>query len=1261
MLVIKRVVLSLFLLTSLIVNISWVNALTSRFYTDSQYAGQWSVWNLNFFQWRWNLDNSRSTAWMKWNFINEIWVKTKIFTSWQAPSFVDWWVDINWDGRENILYWFWWKLYLWDINSWLVLWETKVLDVKSLLWVEDILWNGVKSIVVLLWEDRYLWIIDWQTWELTWTSHFASGPMKNIMPWWAWFNWRKADINWDWINEYHFKQRYKKYHSFRLTASWSTVVWETLWSSDWYGEYNEWSDWYQPSWWAMWNISGQQIVWTKWSNTFAFYSNNVDNTQTWSTRFQMPAFGKFIVWGNSWAWWSDMNWYFYDLNLDWNDEFISRINEETNNNKLSRVIVWWLNWSGSMVQYTSISYPREVDGEGKVINKWNYHMPLALRNSSDPSNSYVLTYGYDPLSTSNKWMMLKYDWLTSSWWTKNSWENTTFNESIVYDTIPEWWFSPTWIFNNWTKDYIVTNQSGKYYFYEFTWTWTFQTPSTIEVTWWFYWNTLFDWMDSRREKNKSWWQFLATYDTDWNGLNEFVVTDGWFFKFYEITDTGVSLRYSFWSYSSIPWVRKWGMTSDLKDMYWITYDSSKNTINYYRTNSSEWEFNFTKKTSDTLYSGWQIRDMSISKLWQWTEAYNKLMISGLWMFDARSATPASPPVKIWNDYYNKTADVDWDWVNEVWVWWSAHTFNSPWNTSKKYEQFWDVWDINGDGVIDTAWAYCWSTPTLPSNLFLTVRDWRTWTPIVPDIDWWNGNGYCSAWGRDNFVWFDYDWDGLDELAVWTYARSTRLVKFNPDLGTITQWNWLWNSWHWTTLQAFDVDGDWVQEIIRWHDKSAIFSWSWITLTNLFNVEPSVKDTFNNSLWIPSLYRDATHTYFAYRWIDGQVALASYDIVNKQVNYLFNSYYVSWKKYADSTAVLDDSLIPLFTADVLVWDFIWNNTVSVLVWGWDGWVYLLDTSWNVIRYFNVWSAIRRIIHGDVSNSGYLSVFVSAEDWYIYQLTNSNLSSPSWVKDGPNYWYDIETQTSNKKVSVNYSQVSKATWYFVQLYNKTEKSVVFDWVDAWNKSRACVVSMEIDDPNCIKATKSFSLNGKSIYEWRVQSYNSNVTSPTSTSNWFSVLNLTMDKKVAKKEDLNFMDEITVSPNTLLTYKILVENDSLNTVWGAWYMNYDMIPPQPVSNCTGVSDCRTKNLTISDYMPTTFTYMPNSTIWIVKKINYDWSEDILAWGSQVSDWYFKNQSDTNLVTSPWATLIWQFPTNIAIPPGWFLELQFDAIAKQ
>ena len=211
------------------------------------------------------------------------------------------------------------------------------------------------------------------------------------------------------------------------------------------------------------------------------------------------------------------------------------------------------------------------------------------------------------------------------------------------------------------------------------------------------------------------------------------------------------------------------------------------------------------------------------------------------------------------------------------------------------------------------------------------------------------------------------------------------------------------------------------------------------------------------------------------------------------------------------------------------------------------------------------------------------------------------------------------------------------------------------------KACIRSSDIVDENCITAWKTFNLNGKSKYEWRVQAYNTSVTSPSVNSDGFTVLRLEINKKVSLKENLIFQDELTVSPNTLLTYRITLFNDSLNTIGWSWFMNYDIIPAQPVATCTGIIDCRNKNIIITDYMPSKFSYMSNSSVWIIKKVNFNKTEDILAGWDQVSDSYFKRQPQTVLTTTQWETLIWQFPENIAIPPWASLELQFDAIAKK
>jgi hypothetical protein len=185
-------------------------ALSESFYSDTKYSWQWPISE------RWTPNNSRDTMGMKWSFSNELWLKTKLFTATQWPSVYHSGEDINGDGKVDLIYWYWWKLYLWDTVSWMNLWETKVVDVKELIWVENIIWNWIKSIIVLLWEDRYLWIIDWQTGQLIWTSHFVSWPVKATKISWPWLDWKAFDINNDGINEYQFKQWYNKYHSYHF-------------------------------------------------------------------------------------------------------------------------------------------------------------------------------------------------------------------------------------------------------------------------------------------------------------------------------------------------------------------------------------------------------------------------------------------------------------------------------------------------------------------------------------------------------------------------------------------------------------------------------------------------------------------------------------------------------------------------------------------------------------------------------------------------------------------------------------------------------------------------------------------------------------------------------------------------------------------------------------------------------------------------------------------------------------------------------------
>ena len=1176
---------------------------------------------------------------MSGNFSNEIWLKWKQFTAPKAPDAVYSWEDINWDWWEDILYMYGWKLYLWDIKTGNMIWETAVYDVFQFLWTESIKADGSKSIMVVLKNTSIhspnspIAVFDGKTGSIEWMSTTTSWASKLVGS--DGTVYKKADLNADGVREYMFKTWYHKYFAYTFSLSGSIVAWQTYADSWWFWDYN--SDGYQWNSYALWNILWKKIVATIGWDNYALYSHDLTgNPNTGIEKYKMPVFWR-IGFGTV-AWWNGQA-YFYDFNWDGNDELITRTDEQESNGRKNTIFVAGLNSAWAITSYWSYSSPNFMSQWGTATS---LSTPIPLKNPYAPTNSYLMTYMKDPADGVYKYVAFDYKWLNSSdsAFKTNFSQNESFNHKIAFTYNSSQW-TPSWLFNNGLKDYVVLSQWSQFKFYTFTWSNSFNNDVSLKITW--------SYSSIASEINPSCNLDLTrpfcSVDTNGNGKPEFPVVDANHLKFYEINDAQVTLVNDF-DLGNIPWVLKLGLTRDNKDIYAISYDSTKNTINYWRTKAVDGINILTKLTNDTFNATGLSSSILVSKIW-W---FNRVMLSVWWSFDARNANPSTPITKISNEYFNSW-DSDKDGINEID---GNKTYVSPGVYTTKYAGNPVVWDFNGDGVLDYA---SFAVRDADVKDYLIVYDGKTGWQMIPD--WYRGtsNGCWGCAWRTNMFWYDVDSDGKDELIYGNWYTS--IAKISASWPTF-----LWTSWwaSWSANALYDIDNDGKLERIS--------AWFWdakIVVNDLLSTGPVQKysvwyqvTTSFNQWFNLSLWKDASNqkTYIAVKWTLWEVAVFNW----WDGSLVFNSTYLNNKKYNNPQEIINTGLAyPIQHERIFLGDWLGDGTLSLVVTWWDGYIYILNMSWNIVKSYNIWSPIINSIVADTNEDGKLEIIVSASDWYVYDLTNSNLLPPSWVKDGQNYGFDIETQTDNKKATVNYANVTKATGYFVQLYNKTEKSTVFDWVNVGNKLKACIVSSDVVDSNCISAGKTFSLNGKSIYEWRVQSYNSNVTSPISISNGFSVLRLAMDKKVAKKEDLNFVDSLTVSPNTLLTYKITVVNDSLNTIGWAGFMNYDIMPAQAVTNCSWISDCRAKNVIISDYMPSTFTYMPNSTIWIVKKIKYDWSEEIVNWWSQVSDSYFKNQSGTKLITNPWANLAWEFPSTISIPPGWFLELQFDAIARQ
>lgn len=1198
-----------------------VFALSNTFYTPEKYAWQWpisshrSYMNASFR----DPDGTRSTGWMKWDFSNEIWVKRKKFTRWAAPSLLLWWYDINWDWKENMIYGYGGKLFLWDITSWTNIWETGVLDINTILWVEDIIGDWSKSIIVRMSNaPYYIAIIDWRTGELTWTSDQLDWPQKN---WYRGPTIRKFDFDWDWIKEYYWTAWTGRFFGIKFSLIGWDVIWKTFIDT-----LNSWNnDNYINSPYAIWKFNWSYQLTRPHNDNYAYYSFS----DLQADGYTPNGAWRIQLW-NLARWNGQPN--FYDIDWDWNDEIIWQTHIQSNNGRKYTLSVNWLTSTWSITAFWSYSEADYTQNFQQVFPlrdyswDWN-HIIMAKANDTFYDNDWV-----------NKYFAFAYKWDSSTWYKTSYWQNESFNEKILYAYDRSKW-DIVWLYSNWSTDYVVLSKDSKYYFYKYVWANTFDTLSTIVVSGSFY--NLF----SEDDPNANLWLLpnFHSYDTDGNWINEFVVNEGSHLKFYEITDSWATIVKEFWN-SAIGGARLMKMTSDFKNIYVIAYDAGKNTINYYRTDTENWDYNYTKLTSDTFYSGWVATQLRISKLW----TYNKLMLSyDWWIYDAREATPSTPPLRLWNGNRD-TIDVDWDWINDVITWWKTYTFNSDMSLTEKYPSYWMDWDGNWDGVLDRV-SRTWPT----TDKYYIWIDWKTGWELFPPASVWNHN-WCDA--QMPWVWNPVDDNDYDTFVVGQWCRNSLFIDWKT-------WavKYLNNGNSFTASQVYDVNNDGKKD-------SILAGAAWLSANNF---DSGATQIFHNPTNISKISGMNSPASFWYNQSDNKVYISriwlkwELEVFNwADWSSVFYWTYHNWKKYDNPEAVLAETwLITSRLTDALIWDFIWNDKLQVLVWWADWYVYIIDAeNWDILMTYNVWSSISYIIHWDTDWDWVLDIVLSAIDWYVYELTNSNLPWPSWVKDGWNYGYDIETQIESEKVLVNFAKVNKATGYFIQLYNKTEKSIVFDWIDIWDKLKACILSKGVTDDNelCINAPTSFSLNWKSVYEWKIQAYNNNVASTPSISSGFSVLKLVLDKQVAKSDVLDFQDEITVAPSETITYKITLLNDSLNVVGWQWFLNYDQSPPVSVSDCTWISDCRVKNLKIFDYMPTTFTYMPNSTIWMIKKIKYDWTEQILAWWSQVNDNYFTNQSNTVLNTNPWTTLTWEFPSDISLPSWATLELQFNAIAK-
>ena len=1262
-------IINYFLLFTMFVWISQINivsALDAPLFDESKVA--WTFLWRGIQKW-WSVkDNdlnwARSTNWLKWDITNEIWVKWKMFNWWVKPSWaMVWsWYDFNWDWGQDILYWFGGKLYLQDLSTGISIWETKALAIGKIISVESLFWDTLeKQIVVQFSEKPYMmWVLDWKTWEIIATSYNYHNDMAIY-----WLEYGtgtpiiKHKDNWEiyiifsWSSTYNF--------GMKLYEDWWKVLFEPLYNDNRLS--STWGGWKRENRPAIWTIWWKEFIAQNWRSTYNILnldSANIDNSYIPTKDFSVSRYETHYA--------ATDKHIAYDFNDDWNDEYIMWAHNYLRwgvRYQDGFVIVWWKSTTDDTItQYWSL----ETDYNEDNTWLWVRTVRVAKNYSNLDESALFVLNANNPDGTVREWYIFNWSWSTDySTWNVSS----TFNTKLDY--VYDWsnW-SISWVFNNGVYDLVVLRNGSNYDFYKYSWSWSFSSWSTAEITGSFYWiSAPFD--DELSSKRVPW--NFTWVDSDWNGIKEFIVSDWWYFKFYEIYEDNWYLQTRLVKELKYSWKEVWSvlkrwLTSDLQNVWSISYESSINQLHVYYSDFWDLDWNWDewlKKVNAQTYAWWRIKDLKIVKI----HDKNYILYNNN-LYDAENASPNTPPVLVKSWFGNwYVIDVDPslnDW-NEYINWWKTYTINDDFSLTEKYSSYWMDWDFDWDGILDRLERRTapWAVRRRTEWEMRTVS-WKDWSEITPREHLW----WCMQASRVDVKFHDYNWDWIDDILLWwTWCTSSQEWIYDwTDLSKIIEHR------SETNIHLYDTDWDWNKE---WISKNWDYAYYTYQINDIEDNDivtkwtrniPSYARVWDSAYSSVSLNRDdagTNMTVMVYNW-----RLIWLDTTDWSVK--FDNYYYWWKAYSNMSwstvvptqwydAVFQDLWVPVLMADAITADIDWDWKNDVVAWSYDWNLYIIDAdSWDIKMSYNIWTSIKRFFFWDTNNDGILDILVSSEDWYIYQFANSNLNAPVWVKDWPLYWYDIQTQLDNKIVYVNFESEAKATWYFIQLYNKTEKSVVFDWKDIWNNIKWCIASSSYPDalPSwCILNDKDYSLNGKSIYVWRVMSYNDSVTSEIVESNWFSVLNVTIDKKVKLKEDFNwdYVDSITVAPWSIIQYKIVVNNDSLISLGWLWYLNYDVQPPVPVTDCDWITDCRTKNLIINDYMPTTFSYMSNSTIIKVEDIN-DWN----IWKS-VSDSYFVKDwtdSETSLSTTAWATLRWKFPSTVILWAWDSAELIFDAIAK-
>lgn len=493
-------------------------------------------------------------------------------------------------------------------------------------------------------------------------------------------------------------------------------------------------------------------------------------------------------------------------------------------------------------------------------------------------------------------------------------------------------------------------------------------------------------------------------------------------------------------------------------------NSSKNAINIFINSNSYWSyFNwrwnnsylniyyndpFWSKSSLTTFSRWNNYSYENfeNKSWLWWSEWNKSLLSfSAWtsVWESVKNFASFSTINIWDPVVS---------LKQI-----RKTFNNT-NILKQFDS--TIWKIiSSDTRVENYRIFDYNNDWL-QDIILILRDW--YIKLLENknvesrfLDMWYLANIIDLWNHELLHTWDFTWDWFPDIFfVWVDWKPYLLNNINKDFSRLSLSNKFNLSWKIIRAEVFDMDNDWIDDIVTLDDawEINIFYWWWISSNPVFT-KLTVSDDYwlklsseirNDSslLYFDWLYQiennlhnlsiiDKNQSYLNNLWTQNTWERVNYDLLNsiiyKEVPYIFNDVninnydynnYWSWNDFIELVTFIKweySSVVWLEVSKTLIDRNWWSLVSSDIV---DVEIIIENKSWkrlnniayieDVYNYFN-------LDFDSISNSKNLEI-KRPKNSYDFLIDNFSLNN--WEKLIINY------EVSVKPLKYSYIEL----WYF-----------------------------------------------------------------------------------------------------------------------------------------------------------------------------------------------------------------------------------------